>query len=91
VLSKYVGAREKDDRFVRTALAAGLASPETLVERLRSLLIDEPGKERIVAESGPTRAADALAAVVSLYGFAREMIADQTRSGSGQTYSGVRG
>ena len=47
VLSKYVAAREKDDRFVRAALSAGLVSPETLTERLTSLPIDEQGKERI--------------------------------------------
>jgi hypothetical protein len=47
VLSKYVAAREKDDRFVRAALAAGLVSPETLAARLESLPIDEQGKERI--------------------------------------------
>lgn len=47
VLSKYVAAREKDDRFVRAALAAGLVSPETLTDRLASLPIDEQGKERI--------------------------------------------
>ncbi|HTB74634.1 MAG TPA: DUF6036 family nucleotidyltransferase [Polyangiaceae bacterium] len=47
VLSKYVAAREKDDRFVRAALAAGLVSAETLTERLESLPIDEQGKERI--------------------------------------------
>jgi hypothetical protein len=47
VLSKYVASREKDDRFVRAALAAGLVSPETLAERLASLPVDEQGKERI--------------------------------------------
>jgi hypothetical protein len=46
-LSKYVAGREKDDRFVRAALAAGLVSPETLTERLTRLPIDEQGKERI--------------------------------------------
>lgn len=47
VLSKYVAAREKDDRFVRAAIAAGLVSPETLVERVGALPVDEPSKERI--------------------------------------------
>ncbi len=47
VLSKYVAAREKDDRFVRAALAAGLVWAETLSERLESLPIDEQGRERI--------------------------------------------
>jgi hypothetical protein len=47
VLSKYVAAREKDNRFARAALAAGLVSPDTLAERLASLPIDEQGKERI--------------------------------------------
>jgi hypothetical protein len=47
VLSKYVAAREKDDRFVRAALAAGLVSAETLGERLAGLPVDEPARERI--------------------------------------------
>lgn len=47
VLSKYVAAREKDDRFVRAALGAGLVSAETLIQRLASLPIDEARKEQI--------------------------------------------
>jgi hypothetical protein len=47
VLSKYVAAREKDDRFVRAALGAGLVSAETLVKWLPSLPVDESRKEHI--------------------------------------------
>jgi hypothetical protein len=47
VLSKYVAAREKDDRFVRAALAAGLVSAGTLIHRLATLPVDEPRREQI--------------------------------------------
>jgi hypothetical protein len=47
VLSKYVASRQKDDRFVRAALAAGLVSPETLIQRLADLPVDAEARERI--------------------------------------------
>jgi hypothetical protein len=47
VLSKYVAGREKDDRFVRAALAGKLVSAETLIERLSAMPIDDSARERI--------------------------------------------
>jgi hypothetical protein len=47
VLSKYVAGREKDDRFVRAALAWKLVSAETLIERLSAMPIDDSARERI--------------------------------------------
>ncbi len=47
VLSKYVAGRDKDDRFVRGALAAKLVRAETLVERLSTMPIDPEARERI--------------------------------------------
>jgi hypothetical protein len=47
VLSKYVAGREKGDRFVRAALAAGLTRAETLLERLASMPVDAEVRERL--------------------------------------------
>lgn len=41
VLSKYVPGREKDFRFCRAAIAAGLLRRETLLERLPTMPLDE--------------------------------------------------
>jgi hypothetical protein len=46
-ISKYVAAREKDDRFVRAALAAQLVDPRTLIERLPGTPIDSDARERV--------------------------------------------
>jgi hypothetical protein len=59
VLSKYVAAREKDDRFVRAALAAKLVVRDTLLERLKGLPVEGDTKERlrrrIVADASAAR------------------------------------
>jgi hypothetical protein len=47
VLSKYVAGRDKDRRFTRVALAAGLVTREVLVQRLADMPIDEAARERI--------------------------------------------
>jgi hypothetical protein len=47
VLSKYAAGREKDDRFVRAALAARLVKAETLLERLGAMPVDADAQERI--------------------------------------------
>ncbi|MGH7436579.1 MAG: DUF6036 family nucleotidyltransferase [Polyangiaceae bacterium] len=47
VLSKYVAAREKDRRFAKAALAAGLVRVDTLRDRLEAMPIDAVAKERI--------------------------------------------
>lgn len=47
VLSKYVAGRDKDRRFTRVALAAGLVQLEVLVERLADMPLDEAARERI--------------------------------------------
>jgi hypothetical protein len=47
VLSKYVAGREKDRRFARAALSAGLVQEETLVERLQTMGLDDPMVERL--------------------------------------------
>ena len=47
LLSKYVAGRDKDKRFCSVAVAAGLASPETLLGRLASLPVDEAARSRI--------------------------------------------
>jgi hypothetical protein len=47
VLSKYVAGREKDDRFVRAALAERLVSAQTLHERLSAMPIDDAARERL--------------------------------------------
>jgi hypothetical protein len=47
VLSKYVAGREKDDRFVRAAVADGLAKVDVLLERLTTLPVDPETKERL--------------------------------------------
>ena len=47
VLSKYAAGREKDDRFVRAALAHRLVDAAVLLERLPLLPVDEEIRERI--------------------------------------------
>ncbi len=47
VLSKYVAGRDKDERFVRAALAAKLVHAETLIDRLSTLPIDSEARERV--------------------------------------------
>jgi hypothetical protein len=47
VLSKYAAGRDKDDRFVRAALAAKLVDAETLLERLSTMPMDGASRERI--------------------------------------------
>jgi hypothetical protein len=47
VLSKYAAGREKDDRFVRAALAERLVSAQTLHERLSAMPIDDAARERL--------------------------------------------
>jgi hypothetical protein len=46
-LSKYVAAREKDDRFVRAAIAGKLIEIQTLLERLSAMPVDEATRERV--------------------------------------------
>jgi hypothetical protein len=58
VLSKYVAARPKDDRFVRAALAAKLVQPATLLERLASMPISEPQRQRIRGRIAADQAKD---------------------------------
>ena len=40
VLAKYVAGREKDDRFIRAAIAVGYVRKETLLARLGTMPID---------------------------------------------------
>jgi hypothetical protein len=47
VLSKYVAGRDKDRRFARAALAAGLIHEQTLLERLESMPLDPPTIDRL--------------------------------------------
>jgi hypothetical protein len=47
VLWKYAAGREKDDHFVRAAIAAGLVDPRVLIERLATLPADGGVKERL--------------------------------------------
>jgi hypothetical protein len=47
VLSKYVAAREKDDRFIRAAIAAGYLQETTLLARLSTLPVDGAQRARI--------------------------------------------
>ncbi len=47
VLSKYVAGRDKDQRFVRAALAANLVLVRTLLDRLEQLPIDHTARERL--------------------------------------------
>lgn len=47
LLSKYVAARDKDKRFCAVAIAKGLARPEILLDRLRSLAVDDLARERM--------------------------------------------
>lgn len=47
LLSKYVANRDKDNRFIRGAIASGMASRQTLEHRLRTLPVDDSVKERI--------------------------------------------
>ena len=49
VVSKYVAARPKDDRFVRDAIAAHLVDRATLDRRLAETPIDEATRARIAA------------------------------------------
>jgi hypothetical protein len=42
LLSKYVPGRDKDFRFCRAAIAAGLVDREILLERLTTMPLDEP-------------------------------------------------
>lgn len=47
LLAKYVANREKDQRFIREAISAGMASLRTLEQRLRSLPVDDSVSDRI--------------------------------------------
>lgn len=47
LLSKYVANRDKDNRFIRGAIASGMASRQTLEHRLRTLPVDDSVKARI--------------------------------------------
>lgn len=47
VLSKYVAGREKDDRFIRAAIAAGLVTENILHERLPTMPLDDETRARI--------------------------------------------
>jgi hypothetical protein len=56
--SKLVAFREKDRAFVRTMLAEGLVSAETLIERIRVLPVEQPTRARLehwVAGNKPVR------------------------------------
>mgnify|MGYP000095777401 CR=1 FL=1 len=46
--SKLVAYREKDRSFVRILLIEGMISIETLIERIRSLKVDDKLRERLV-------------------------------------------
>lgn len=46
--SKLVAYREKDRNFVRILLIEGMISIETLIERIRSLKVDDKLRERLV-------------------------------------------
>jgi hypothetical protein len=47
VLSKYVASRDKDDRFVRAALAHRLVRADVLLERLPAMPLDDEARERL--------------------------------------------
>ena len=47
LISKYVAGRDKDRRFARSAIAHGLVSRESLLDRLQKTPIDEAQRERI--------------------------------------------
>lgn len=47
LISKYVANREKDRRFVASALRHRLAEPSTLVERLKHTVIEDAVRETI--------------------------------------------
>jgi len=47
ILSKYVAAREKDRRFNRAAAVHGLVDRDVLLERLPSLPVADPVRQRI--------------------------------------------
>jgi hypothetical protein len=47
LISKYLAGREKDRRFVRAALAHGLADRDTLLERLLGVELDDETRLRI--------------------------------------------
>jgi hypothetical protein len=47
VLSKYVAGREKDARFARAAMAAGLTKVDMLLGRLADLPVDPETRERL--------------------------------------------
>jgi hypothetical protein len=60
LLSKYVAGREKDARFSRAAVKAGLVRRETLEDRLATMVLDDRIRaavlSRIAADfGGPTR------------------------------------
>src|SRR5260370_29794696 len=47
VLSKYIAGRDKDDRFVRAAIASRLVEKSTLLERLPTVPADDAIRERV--------------------------------------------
>jgi hypothetical protein len=47
VLSKYVAGRDKDDRFIRAAIASGYVVKTTLLERAATLPVEEALRHRI--------------------------------------------
>ena len=49
MLSKYVAAREKDARFNRAAVAAGLVNEQTLLDRLGTMALDVSRSASIAA------------------------------------------
>jgi hypothetical protein len=64
VLSKYVAGRDKDDRFVRAAIANRLVDESAILERLRNLPVDDVVRERLrlriegdFARRGPSKPA----------------------------------
>jgi hypothetical protein len=49
VLSKYVAARDKDQRFCRVAVEKGMVDPGVLRERLADLPVDDARRARVEA------------------------------------------
>jgi hypothetical protein len=47
VLSKYAAGRDKDDRFVRAAIAHAIVDSQVLLDRLPTMPVDDAARERI--------------------------------------------